>query len=159
MIECLEHAQEISRSSLACDSADLVVLDVVGYELVLHNVAIDVYGVIVRAVANVLKTFIIVPSPEERSVAIWDELSKHIESSVGALVKSVDPMFDSGLLSSLPIWEGTNVTCSVNVWGSRLQEWVANDSSLSIEFDSSFLSFEEFGGRSNTCSYNYHIDL
>jgi hypothetical protein len=118
-----------------------------------------VHIVVACAVTNVLETFVVVSGPEEWSVAIWDKLAKHVEGCVRALIQSVDPMFNPGLLTGLPVGERTNVTCSVDVWGRRLQEWVTYDRTLSIQLDSCFFSLKELGGWSNSCSNDHHIDL
>ena len=86
MIECLEHGEKVGRFSLASNGTDLVVLDVISYELILHHISINVHIVVACAVSNVLNTFVVVSGPEKWSVAIWDKLAKHIESCVRTLV-------------------------------------------------------------------------
>jgi hypothetical protein len=144
---------------LTSNGTYLVVLNVISYELVLHHISVNMYTVVACAVTHVLDTFVVVSGPEEWGVTIWDELAKHVESCVRTLIESVDPMLNPGLLTGLPIWERTDVTCCEDVRGRRLQEGVTDDGTLSIELDSCFFSLQELGGRSNSCSNDHHIDL
>ena len=72
--------------------------------------------VVAGAMSNVLKTLVVMSSPEEWDVAIWDKLAHHVESSVRPLIKSVDPVLNSSLLTSLPIWERANISSRIDVW-------------------------------------------
>ena len=72
--------------------------------------------VVAGAMSNVLKTLVVMPSPEEWDVAIWDKLAHHVECGVGPLIKSVDPVLNSCLLAGLPIWERANISSSIDVW-------------------------------------------
>lgn len=61
--------------------------------------------VIAGAMSDVLKTLVVMSCPEEWDVAIWDKLAHHVECCVRPLIKSVDPVLNSSLLTGLPIWE------------------------------------------------------
>jgi len=72
--------------------------------------------VVAGAMSNVLKTLVIMSSPEEWDVAIWDKLAHHVESCVRPLIKSVNPVLNSSLLTGLPIWERANIPSRIDVW-------------------------------------------
>ena len=92
--------------------------------------------VIASAVAHILKTLVVMSSPEEGNIAVWNELAQHVESCVRALVESIDPVLNSRLLTSLPVWERADVSCGIDVGGSGLEEWITDYCALSIELDS-----------------------
>jgi len=67
------------------------------------------------AVADILKALVVVPSPVEGCVAVWNKLAEHVVGRMCALVKSVAPVLNPGVPASLPIWEGADVASSKDV--------------------------------------------
>ena len=72
--------------------------------------------VVAGAMSNVLKTLVVMSSPEEWNVTIWDKLAHHIKGSIRPLIKSIDPVLNSSLLTCLPIWERANISSRIYVW-------------------------------------------
>jgi hypothetical protein len=80
------------------------------------DIALDNDFIVADGVADILNRLIIMSSPEEGSVAVWNEFTKHIKSSIGTLIHSMNPMLNSDVFTRFPVWKGAHVSGSVDIW-------------------------------------------
>ena len=116
-IKCHEESKCINMSTLSCNSLDFISFDKIGKEIILHYITIDVNLIArFRNVSDKLGCFIVQTGPEEGSNPERNKFIKHVIRCVWSLVLSIWPMFDANLFASVPVWERTNITSSINVF-------------------------------------------
>jgi len=95
-------------------------------------------------------------SPEEWSGTEGHVLAKHVKCSMRALITSIDPMFNSSLLTSHPVWERAYITSCIDILYRSLKEWITDNCSTFISLDSWFISRKIFSLRDHTTACDNH---
>lgn len=107
------------------------------------------------SISNALNCFVIVSCPEEGDLSIGNVFAKHVEGSVRTLILGNNPMLYSHSLASGPVGERNDVSCSVDVRRTGLEERITNESSKFISLDISAL--RDSCGRINSSTNDDHI--
>lgn len=145
--------------ALCTDSYDLVlcVVNVVGNELVRHDVSCDVSRSRSVTAAAILDALVVVASPEEGDRAIRYQLAHHVEGCVSTLVKGHIPMLCPHSLAIDPVGIAGDVARCKNVLIGGLQERVALNASIRQHLDAR--SAQKLRIRSDTCAQDNKISI
>jgi len=111
-------------------------LSIEGYEFTLFKVTLDINLIVLSCITSVLDGLVVMSGPEERNISKRYKLSKHVESSVRALIHSRNVMLDSLLLSSLPVGIRCDISSSEDIFNIRLKVRITDYSSPLVKLDS-----------------------
>lgn len=116
LMHSFHECEDGSALLLSCNRQNFAILNVESEEFVCHDITLNMDLIEILSVSDVLNSFVVVSSPEERNVSERNHFSKHVKSGIGTLIHGSHIVLDSHSSTSCPVRIRSYISSCINIF-------------------------------------------